>query len=116
MGKIRGAWTPLIDYNKLQKEVLLILSHRPLPLTGNEVHFIRTYFEWSLENFGKQFGISDAMVLNWEKTKNRPAKISPTTELYIRLFILEKLGINNQIFRDTFREFNALLARTEGSR
>lgn len=104
--KKRDIWTPAIDYNKLQMAVLLALSHKPFALTGNEVHFIRTYFEMTLDNFGRQFGVTHAAVLNWEKSKNKPAKINPTTELYIRLLILEKLKINNQIFRDTFREFN----------
>ena len=44
--------------------------------------------------------------MKWEKAKNKPAKINPSLELLIRLFILEKLKINNQIFRDIFREFN----------
>jgi len=104
--KKRDIWTPAIDYNKLQKEVLLALSHKPLSLTGNEVHFIRGFFEMTLEKFGSQFGVTHAAVLNWEKMGNTSAKINATTELCIRLFVLEKLKINNQIFRDTFREFN----------
>lgn len=104
--KKRGIWTPAIDYNKLQKTVLLTLSHKPSALTGNEVHFIRTYFEMTCESFGKQFGVTHAAVLNWEKNRNKPAKINPTTELCVRLHILEKLKINNQIFRNTFREFD----------
>jgi len=104
--EIRGVWTPAIKYEKLQKEVLLALCHKPIPFSGNEVHFIRAYFEMTLHQFGKQFGVSHVAVLHWEKTKNRVAKISTTTELCIRLFILEKLEINNQLFRDIFREFN----------
>lgn len=104
--KKRGIWTPAIDYNKLQKEVLLALSHKPFALTGNEVHFIRTYFEMTLDHFGKQFGVSHVAVLNWEKRGDKPAKINPTTELYIRLLIVEKLNMNNQVFRNTFREFD----------
>ncbi len=104
--KVRGVWTPAIDYNKLQKQVLLALCHKPFPLTGHEVHFIRAYFEMTLDNFGKHFGVTHAAVINWEKTKNKPAKISPPAELFIRLFILEKLKMNNQVFRDTFREFD----------
>ncbi len=60
----------------------------------------------TLENFGRQFGVTHVAVLNWEKTRGKPARINPTTELFIRLLILEKLKINNQIFRDTFREFD----------
>lgn len=104
--KVRDIWTPALDYNKLQREVLFALCHKPTALTGNEIHFIRTYFEMTLENFGKHFGVSHVAILKWEKTKNKSAKISPTTELCIRLFILEKLDTNNQIFRNTFREFN----------
>ena len=104
--KKRDVWTPSINYNKFQKEVLLALSHKPVALNGNEVHFIRTYFEMTLEDFGKQFGVSHVAVLNWEKMGNKPSKINPTTELCIRLLILEKLNISNQIFRETFREFD----------
>lgn len=104
--KKRGIWTPALDYNKFQKATLLALSHKPYALTGNEVHFVRAYFEMTLENFAKQFGVSHPAVLNWEKKQNKSAKINPTTELCIRLMILEKLKINNQIFRTTFREFN----------
>ncbi len=111
--KVRGIWTPAIDYNKLQKEVLLALAHKPRALTGNEIHFIRTYFEKTLENFGKQFGVTHVAVLSWEKMGNKPTRINPTTELCIRLFILEKLNMNNQIFREAFREFNiADIAKT----
>ncbi len=104
--KARGIWTPAIDYNKLQKAVIIALCHKLTPLTGNEIHFIRTFFEMTLEDFGKQFGMTHVAVINWERAKNRPAKASPTTELCIRLFILEKLKINNEIFRETFREFD----------
>jgi DNA-binding transcriptional regulator YiaG len=102
----RDVWTPAIDYNKLQKHVLLALSHKSTALTGNEIHFIRTYFEMTLECFGKHFGVTHVAVLNWEKMGNKPAKASPTTELCLRLLILEKLNMNNQMFRDAFREFD----------
>lgn len=92
--KKRGIWTPAIDYNKLQKEVLLALTHKRTALTGNEIHFIRIYFEMTLEKFGKQFGVTHAAVLNWEKMDDSPAKVNPTTELYIRLLILRELNYN----------------------
>ena len=104
--KKRGVWTPAIDYNKLQKAVLLALTHKPVVLTGYEVHFIRTYFEMTLENFGKRFGVTHVAVLTWEKAGNKLAKINPATELCIRLYILEKLNTSNAIFREAFREFD----------
>ena len=104
--KKRGIWTPAIPLNQFQKQALLALSHKSVALTGNEVHFIRVYFEMTLEKFGARFGMTHVAVLNWEKAGNKSARINPTTELCIRLFILEKLKINNQIFRETFREFD----------
>lgn len=104
--KVRDTWTPAVDYNRLQKTVLLALSHKPFPLSGHEVHFIRAYFEMTLEAFGKNFGMTHVAVLNWEKAKSKPAKINPAVELLLRLFILEKLKINNQVFRNAFREFD----------
>lgn len=104
--KKRGIWTPSIDYNKLQKAVLVALSHKPVALIGSEVHFIRAYFEMTLEGFGRHFGVTHAAVLNWEKMGDQPAKINPTTELCLRLFILEKLKTSNQEFREAFREFD----------
>ena len=104
--KKRDVWTPAINYNKLQKEALLALVHKPIALTGNEIHFIRAYFKMTLENFGKHFGVTHAAVLTWEKMGDKPGKINPTTELCIRLFILEELKMSNQVFRDAFREFN----------
>lgn len=104
--KKRDIWTPDIDYNKFQKAMLLALCRKPIPLTGNEIYFIRTYFEMTLENFGKHFGLSHAAVLKWEKTKNKPAKMNPTTELCLRLLILEKLNVNNMVFRKIFKNFN----------
>ncbi|HEX4838919.1 MAG TPA: hypothetical protein VFU89_00575 [Rhabdochlamydiaceae bacterium] len=106
MIKVRDVWTPDIDFNELQKAVLLELCDMSRPLTGNQVHFIRTYFEMTLDAFGKHCGVTHAAVINWEKAKNRAAKVNPALDLHIRLCILEKLKINNQIFRDTFREFD----------
>ena len=77
MIKVRDVWTPDIDFNELQKAVLLELCDMSLPLTGNQVHFIRTYFEMTLDAFGKHFGVTHAAVINWEKAKNRAAKIIP---------------------------------------
>jgi hypothetical protein len=60
----------------------------------------------TLEMFGKHFGVTHVAVLHWEKAKNKSAKIQPAAELYVRLFILEKLKMNNEVFRETFREFD----------
>ena len=105
--EIRGVEVPDINYNVLQKIVLEELTRKPAPLTGDEVRFIRQYFELTLVEFAKRFGVTHPAVLKWEKSKNKIAKIIPSTELYIRLFILESLKANNEVFRNTFNVFDS---------
>lgn len=47
MAKIRGVWTPDINYNELEKALLLALASKQTRLTGGEISFIRKYFEMS---------------------------------------------------------------------
>ena len=106
--EVRGVLVPNIDYNVLQKNVLFALSRKPHPLTGNEVRFIRQYLQMTYTEFANRFGVTHASVIHWEKSKNTFAKIQPTTELCIRLCILDIIHAKNKLFRDTFRNFNYL--------
>ncbi len=63
-------------------------------------------FEMKLQNFASQFGVTHAAVIKWENRRDKIAKIQPTTETCIRLFILEKLDIPNNEFRSIFRSFD----------
>jgi DNA-binding transcriptional regulator YiaG len=92
MVKIRGEFTLDIDFNKLQKAVLLHLSYKKTPLTGNEIKFIRKYFSLTVTAFGHLFGYSHSAVLKWESQGNAIARIAPTTEIYLRLYIMNKLS------------------------
>jgi len=106
MVKIRGDFVPDIDYNKLQKAVLLHLCHKKTPLTGNEVKFIRKYFELTTKAFGHLFGYTHSAVLKWETQKNRIARIAPTTEVYLRLYIFEYLQKDPSDFKELYNEIN----------
>lgn len=105
---VRGTKVPDIDYNILQRRVLLALCQKPLPLTGNEVRFIRQYLHMTFTEFANRFGVTHPSVINWEKSKNNFAKITPTTELCIRLCVLDALKAKDKLFRETFRNFNYL--------
>lgn len=111
--KVRGIQVPDIDYNVLQRSVLLALCQYPLPFTGNEVRFIRQYLQMTLTEFAKRFGVTHASVIHWEKSKNAFAKILPTTELCIRLCLLDELEAKDKLFRDTFRNFNYSEIKTQ---
>lgn len=104
--EVRGVQVPSINYNILQRSVLLALCQKLLPLTGNEVRFIRQYMQMTYTEFANRFGVTHASVIHWEKAKNSFAKITPTTELCIRLSILDVLEAKDKLFREIFRNFN----------
>ncbi|KXK07126.1 MAG: hypothetical protein UZ03_NOB001000321 [Nitrospira sp. OLB3] len=92
MVKVRGTWTPHINFNELAHVVLRALPRKASRLTGNEIKFIRTHFEMPLQTFAKRFCVTHVAVLKWEKAKNQPTAMSWTTEKDIRLFVLSKLA------------------------
>lgn len=88
MKKMLGEWVIDIDMNALQIFVFKGLIHKPYPLTGREVRFMRKFLEMSTTEFGKKLGISHATIVKWEKEQ---VKISPMQESYIRMFLFEHL-------------------------
>jgi len=102
--EIRGEFVLDVDFNKLQKAVLLHLSHKKGPLTGNEVKFIRKYFGLTATKFAELLACTHAGVLKWENREDNFTKMAPTTEIYIRLSILEHLNKDASDFKDLYQE------------
>lgn len=104
MVEIRGEFILDIDFNKLQKAVLLHLCHKKTPLTGNEVKFIREYFSFTTTAFGHLFGYSHSAILKWENQGDAIARIAPTAEICLRLYILEFLQKKASDFKHLYDE------------
>ena len=102
MTKVRGEWTPAIDYNLFAEAVLRELCEKDGRLTGNEVHFIRQHFEMTLQEFSKRFGVTHPGVLRWERTKNKTTGMNWATEKDIRLFVLLKLSSKSKEIVDLY--------------
>lgn len=92
MVKVRGAWTPNINYNELAMAVLVALAHKPARLTGSEVRFIRQHFEMTLQGFAERFCVSHPAVMKWERAEKSATAMTWTTEKDLRLFVFSKLG------------------------
>ncbi|MBI2608146.1 MAG: hypothetical protein HYW47_00920 [Deltaproteobacteria bacterium] len=92
MIKVRGKWTPNINYDLLADIVLEALCWKPAKLTGNEIKFIRHYFEMTLTEFANRFYVTHAGVIKWEKTKNKSTDVAWATEKDIRLYVLFQLN------------------------
>ena len=91
MVKVRGEWTPKVNYNELAHLMLLALSRKESRLTGAEVKFIRTHFEMTLQDFANRFSVTHVAVLKWEKSKHAATAMGWSTEKDVRLFVLTKL-------------------------
>jgi|ERR1700722_2807746 len=86
MKKVLGEWVLDINLAALQRFVFQALIHKPYPLTGKEVRFMRKFLGLSTTEFGEKLGVSHATVVKWE---NEKTGIGPSQETYIRLFLCE---------------------------
>lgn len=82
-----------IDTRKLKRDVLLSLCRRPFPLTGNEIVFIRNFFELSIAEFSEQFNACEDTIIQWEHKGDEIINLSPDMELNIRLFIIYQFDV-----------------------
>jgi DNA-binding XRE family transcriptional regulator len=108
MIELRGVWGLDINLNTLQKVVLIGLSQRQTELTGNQIRFIRSWFELTQVDFGNLLGVTHPAVVKWEKSADKIAKITLTTQRDLRLLILDQLLNTDEDFRNAFRNIHNL--------
>jgi DNA-binding transcriptional regulator YiaG len=101
--KVFGEWALDINFKNLQNDVLHALIHKPMPLNGQELRFIRKFLEMTTTKFGKLFGVTHGTVLKWE---NEQVRINPATELCIRLYIKDRQITKDKEFRKFYHEIN----------
>jgi hypothetical protein len=104
MARLRGAWTPDVNYEHLERAILLALAGKGARLSGREVRFIRLAFELTLQEFARRFGVTHPAVLKWEKTAARTAGMGWSTEKDIRLFVRSRLERQPGKFVKAYRE------------
>jgi DNA-binding transcriptional regulator YiaG len=114
MKRVLGEWAIDIDFNKLQSVVLHCLLYKPAPLNGDELRFIRKFLEMSMTAFGKIFGVSHVAVVKWEGGKTR---IPLSTDVYIRLYVLNYLHAKDKEFRSLYNMISPeSLAKKKGEK
>ena len=91
MVKIRGRWTPQIDYNVLARGVLTELTQLKGRLSGDQIKFIRLQLAMTLQEFATRLGVTHPAVLKWEKSGSKTTGMNWSTEKDIRLFIVKTL-------------------------
>lgn len=111
---VRGAWTPDIDYNKLHTNILRAMARKPVPLNGNEIKFIRHYFELTLKEFGENFGVSHVAVMKWEKAGEESPSYSVSQDRDLRMFIMARLETDGDSLLEVIKSLHSakgMLAR-----
>ncbi len=101
MKKVIGEWVIDIDLDALQDFVFKGLIHKPYPLTGREVRFMRRHIDLTTKDFGKKLGVTHAAVVKWE---NGTAKISLVQDVYIRMLFMHML--KDREISSVFNEIN----------
>ena len=92
MRQFRGDWVPEINWDRLQEVVMLALAHKPVPLSGNEVRFVRHFLGLTLKDFAHTCGMSSHQsVMNWESKEDKPTGMRKSTEILLRARILQAL-------------------------
>lgn len=111
MRKMVGEWVLDIDFEKLERAVLECLIRKPAVLNGDELKFIRKFLNMTTVDFGKIFGVSHVAVVKWEHGKTQ---VSLSTDVCIRLYVLDHLNVKDKEFRKVYHEVNPeALAKTK---
>ncbi len=113
MCKMRGEWTPAINYNLLSKLVLHQLCCLESKLSGNHVRFIRLYFEMTLQQFAERFGITHPGVIKWENMRGEPTGMTWAIEKDVRLFILCRLSKKSKELVSLYRTLEKVINKTD---
>ncbi len=101
MKKVIGEWVIDINLNALQLFVFKGLIHKPSPLTGRELRFMRKFMDLTTEDLGKKLGVTHATVVKWEKEQSN---MSLVQDVYIRMLFMGML--KDMEINSIFKEIN----------
>lgn len=98
-----GQWHAKVDVHKVADEIISLLATKKARLTGNEIKFIRSYFDLSLREFGATVIHESHMAASkWEKKGDEVTAMNANTEQVIRLYIIEQLLIKRKQSKSGF--------------
>jgi DNA-binding transcriptional regulator YiaG len=108
MVKVRGKWTPNINYRQLAKEVLLKLASTAGRLSGHQVKFIRLELGMTMQQFAQRFGVTHPAVVKWEKRAAKPTGMGWSTEKDMRLLVIKMLDKSERKFFALYNELETI--------
>ncbi len=107
--KVLGELVPDVDFDQYAKPLIEhICAHQDVPLSGNQVKFIRNYFGMSLREFAKMLNVTHQSVMRWESRLRSSASIDVNTELVMRIIIIKRLQSKDSILRSVLERIDRL--------
>lgn len=116
MVHMRGVWTPDVNYNELHKKVLRTLARSGTQLTGNNIKFMRNFFELTYSELGAHFRVSAHVVIQWENYGDNRVGVTMSFERDMRLFIMDRLGESSEFIGELYRFLCANPPMSHGDR
>lgn len=109
---IEGEWCPKIDVRLISDIVIKSLPFQKERLTGNQIKFIRSYFEMSLREFSNSVvSVSHTAVSKWENCTESATNMDTSIEIILRLYVYEQTSINTK--KEKLEFFEKYLALRE---
>ncbi|HEY1079035.1 MAG TPA: hypothetical protein VGE46_03025 [Bdellovibrio sp.] len=113
--KVRGELVPDVDFNKYAKPLIEhICARQDVPLSGNQVKFIRHYFGKSLREFAKMLNVTHQSIMRWENQKNLAAQIDVNTEIVVRIKILKAINSKSDYILHLIERIESILLLNNG--
>lgn len=99
--KLRGELIPDVDLSQFAEPLVqIICAKQAVPLSGNQVKFIRNHLKMSLREFAKFVAVTHQSVMRWEKKGKAAARIDINTEIVMRLKVLKELNSGAQAINE----------------
>lgn len=89
--KVFGEEVLLLERRLFRSLVVAALIMKVTPLEGRHVKFIRHWMELNASKFGEKYFVSHTAVAKWEEKEEKYAKMSPSTEILLRMDAFHKL-------------------------
>ena len=114
--KVRGELVPDVDFDKYAKPLIEhICARQDVPLSGNQVKFIRNYFGMSLREFAKMLNVTHQSVMRWEIRNKIDAQMDANTEIIFRIICLKRVKSDNEVIETLLNKIhNIQVLRKQG--
>lgn len=105
---VYGEEQAIIDVKKVSDTAIQSLSKQQDAFTGNQLIFIRSYFQKNYSELAKAIKCSEKDLIQWEKLDNNPIKMNSTVKETLQQYIQSEIIAKNE--NTSFKQKNVALS------